>query len=158
MSLATEETKTTTVWTDNRGTSWDSREAAEHKSVANALDHYSIRLNPSYLVNALKQEPEAKQWLLEQLGVQPATYTVPSVEQLRSVIISLDASHIPSTTDKASYLQGLLSRLPSDNTSPVSIDRVLLEAYRSTSKEYGSFNIYQVSYWLQTSGYQLIKK
>lgn len=66
--LATEETKT--VWKDVSGTQWDSKEAAEHQSVTLQLHSRNIIVNPSVLVKALLQKPEAKAWLLQQLGVE----------------------------------------------------------------------------------------
>ncbi len=69
--LATEETKT--VWRDLNGTPHDSKDGAERTSMRKLINAYIPFASPQGLVTLLKSEPEAKAWLLQQLGEQPVT-------------------------------------------------------------------------------------
>ena len=72
MSLATEVTKTTSVWHDNLGNESASKEVAELNTIRNvtgvSMEWTTIRR----LVSGFKHNPDLRQWLLKELCVQPA--------------------------------------------------------------------------------------
>jgi hypothetical protein len=170
MSLATKSTKTVTVWTDNAGESWDSQDAAEHKSVANTMGRYGLRLNPSYLVTTLKQEPEVMKWLLEQLGVEPMLPKTYNYKELARILReNTPLEHTSANDDVIAFrLQQALApyfvQERTEQEEAVDIPTVLESVYMRKNHKYNGMTetyksvIREAGELAHEAGYVLVKK